>query len=791
MSPDGSVQGGIGGLLVIGESPGKAEERSNRPFMGKGGTLTRKLLQKFWDGPVLFDYAVKCYVGGPADEKQVEACRPYMAAIIEECQPQRILLLGTAAYQSVLGRSPQALSVRKGYTYLAEFGVPVFYLLPPVLAARNRFLRAMLTEDVEWACTATPERPPWEGISRVITTREDADEATWEIEQSGGGTLDVETYGRMFDTDFRILCAAVCPSNSEHPFVWDEAALKDPYMRKALVDLIENPKVWWNAHNAKFDFQAVWCGLDASVAWIACDTMLWRRLVQADALAGLATAAELVGCGGHKDEAHEYMKNAASGLRSDQKWGQSNLFQVSIPEGAEAEQYAYAYIPRKLLLRYCARDTVASSRLLPLLGSELSKVPEVSRLWGSHIRDAVSTFIDIERRGVLADKQAMRMLSKFLAAEQKLVMQRLSPYGLQNPASSDEVKDLLYDRLGLPVVATTKGGAPSTDKNALKELEDMHPAVADIVAWRGMNIVRNTFAEGLIPHVRPDGRIHPDFRLDGTRTGRLSCRQPNLQNIPRADTPAGKMAKDLFVASPGHVLMQFDYSQLELRVAAMLSGDPLMRQIFDQDIDFHMATAKMISQLVWGIDPSQVTKVHRTAAKTINFALLYGRGLKQLAKMLGCTKKEAEKVQAAILGRFKLLDKWIKQQVAQASRTGFTWTWWDGKPARRRPLWRIANEDDGGNAERASYNTPVQGTGNEFCLASIVEVNKWTKEDHVPAHVVLTVHDSIILEVEHDARHEVAEVVPEIMMQWNSLGVPLKVDCDEGRSWGSLHKWAG
>jgi DNA polymerase-1 len=289
-------------------------------------------------------------------------------------------------------------------------------------------------------------------------------------------------------------------------------------------------------------------------------------------------------------------------------------------------------------------------------------------------------------------------------------------------------------------------------------------------------------------HIRADGRIHPSLKIAGTRTGRLSCANPNLQNITAPYTWYGKMARDIFSVPKGRVMVQLDFSQLELRVAAMLSGDQKMREIFMAGEDYHQKTAELIAPVAWGIRPDQVTKDHRKKAKIVNFGLLYGMGDAGLAVRIGSTKQEARKIRQGVLGSFNTYAQWSDDQVETAKGTGFTWTWWRGRLARRRSLWRILDPDGkaANTAKNGAANTPVQGTASDFCLASLVACVEWLRRTNFPAKLVLTVHDSLIFEVDIDYADELVTKVTEIMQGWPSDGVPILSDAEIGLSWGSL-----
>jgi DNA polymerase-1 len=250
------------------------------------------------------------------------------------------------------------------------------------------------------------------------------------------------------------------------------------------------------------------------------------------------------------------------------------------------------------------------------------------------------------------------------------------------------------------------------------------------------------------------------------------------------------MVRDLFVAERGKVLVSLDYSQLELRVAAMLSQDPVMLAIYESGVDFHQKTAEMISMVAWGIPPEQVEKKHRSLAKTVNFGILYGKTAVTFAKEFGISHKAAQAIIDAIMGRFSKLAAWKENSLREARFSGEVWTHWDGRPARRRPLWGIGSALDGERitAENGSGNTPIQGTASDYCVASLCGIVDWVLDSGVPAKVILPVHDSIMLEVAEPAVSEVVDYCRTVMEGWPSQGVKLVADVEIGPSWGSLEK---
>lgn len=251
------------------------------------------------------------------------------------------------------------------------------------------------------------------------------------------------------------------------------------------------------------------------------------------------------------------------------------------------------------------------------------------------------------------------------------------------------------------------------------------------------------------------------------------------------------MARDMFRAPEGRVFVEADFAQIELRIAAMLSGDDEMAAVFKRGEDLHLATAKLIAPKVWGIHPDEVTDAHRSLAKGFVFGLLYGMTDETLAARGGITLREAEAIRSAVLGKFRKLAAWIEERRREAMRTGEVWTSWLGQPARRSPLYRIADEgyeagSSRSRAEHGSFNRPIQGTASDYCLASLTEVVEWIRGDGIDAKLVAAVHDSLLVECRQDEANEIANKLIEIMTSWPCPGVSLVVDAKVGPSWGSL-----
>jgi uracil-DNA glycosylase family 4 len=827
---------GEGGLLVIGETVGAVEDRAGKLFAGSNGLMLRQIVHKHWKGPVTYDNALRCSPGSvKIKDKMVRACRGFLLQTIMETRPSRIITVGAWAAYSLFGRSVPALSSRGAYGWLRggedlgfDYGpIAVFMTIPPGLASRNHFVRRWFEEDLVFALTSPdPPAGPWESEASVVEDEMQALAAERELMANDWVSFDVETMGHMWTPEFRMIsCAVLGNLDDEQPWVWDEKALYDPALRAPLERLLMSRKVPKVGSNVKYDQLAWRAAFGVRVGPIVGDTRLTRKLLDPEAAGKLASMAELVGMGGLKQDAEDRMTEIKSKVkrRVRKQWAAKKpkpltpdeaivpdfdlhpeidaVMRKATPDEVDdlAERYQYGMLPHAELVAYNARDAIATARVENYVRERLEQEPELSRIWRDVVLPGSVALERVEAWGIGASVNAITAFDKFLSAKEQVIAKKLSAYKI-DWNSNQQIAELFFGQLKLPIIKRTPTGAPSTDEEVLKVLEKKHHICASLVEYRSVTKLKGTYASGMLPHIRPDGRIHPNIKLDGARSGRTSCTDPNLQNIPRAQTDEGKMARDCFIAAvmagsgKRKRLLEVDYSQLELRVAAMLSGDPLMIQIFESGVDYHLRTAQLIAQVAWNIKPEQVTDQHRSWAKSVNFGILYGKTARTLAAEWGIAISKAEAIVAAIMGQFKVLDKWCRARRSEAEKTGEVWTWWAGERARRRPLYRIADQGNDGAASTArngAVNSPIQGTASEFCVASLIEVVKWIEEEGLEDNVKLTlaVHDSLLLEVDEDMVDETAYTVNEIMMGHDSKNVPLVVDFKVGPSWGSMEKY--
>ena len=827
LPPDGDA----GGLLVVGASPTAEDDSRGVVFSSGANYLLRGTISKYWTGPVAYDYALRCAPGKrPVTPKQVGACRGYLAATVQEVKPTRLIVLGGSAAQAILGRNANATSAPRAVAWLSD-DTPVFILPSPLQVVRNRFERAQFENDLIHAltCDITDTAfPRCTGVYQLIETEQDALDAERALATHGAFAYDCEWVGRPYSRDFVVTNIACCPVGEDAAWVWDSHGLLDPARVAPLKRLMLNSRVRKVGANLSVDVHAVERYLKVPVVGQDSDVRLKRKLLDATADADLATMAEIVGMGGHKAEASAWVDVTAKTMRKALKlrakeatptpaaldrlfpWVPLRVEEVSMQRAAvemgfdtgeesgrkgEERSYTLGVLPADVAARYNARDAVATARVEAWVQPLLAAEPDLERTWLKIVRPAMRAVQRVESWGIAVDRDALRHLQTHLQSRIDEVALRLEAAepGM-NWSSPKQLAELFYGKLKLPIQRLTDSNNPSTDEAALEGLRGRHPAIDDLLEFRSLNKMKGTYADGLLRVVDEDGRIHGYLLLDGAGTGRTSMKNPNLQNVPRADTPDGKLIRACVIAAPGHLLVEFDFSTLEPRIAAVLSKDAALRGVFLRGEDFHKATARIIQPILWPKAPVGpdglvvITKDQRQESKPVGLAALYGKHAGSMAETLGVSKAKAQAVLDAILVKYADLKQWIDGRMAYTRKHGESWTWWDGHRARRRPLTEIASPEEGirGNAERGSYNGPIQGTASDFLIASLTEVVDLISTGELPGKLLLPIHDSLLLEVPTESVSEVIVKVKQVMTSWPSDGVPLLADCKIGVNWSSM-----
>jgi len=450
--------------------------------------------------------------------------------------------------------------------------------------------------------------------------------------------------------------------------------------------------------------------------------------------------------------------------------------------GKGAKQLPFAEVPVESAGEYSAEDADVALRLHRTLWPRIGELPALRRLYEEIERPLVPVLLDMEHTGVLIDtamlkKQSHELSKKLLELQAKAHAAAGGPFNVDSPKQLQEV---LFGKLGLPARRKTATGQPSTAEDVLEELADEYELPRIVLDYRGMAKLRSTYTDKLPGQVDPrTGRVHTSYHQAVAATGRLSSTDPNLQNIP-IRTPEGRRIRQAFVAPPGHLLMAADYSQIELRIMAHLSGDVGLLTAFAEDRDIHQATAAE----VFGIAAGQVTPEQRRAAKAINFGLIYGMSAFGLARQLGIERSAAQTYVDLYFHRYPGVKRYMDETRAMAREQGYVET-----VAGRRlylPEIRSKNQQLRQYAERSAINAPMQGTAADIIKRAMIDVHHWLTGD-AGARLVMQVHDELVLEVAEDQVARVEQGLRERMSAAATLRVPLKVEIGRGLNWDEAH----
>lgn len=414
--------------------------------------------------------------------------------------------------------------------------------------------------------------------------------------------------------------------------------------------------------------------------------------------------------------------------------------------------------------------------LKPVLAAELEK-QGMEALYREIELPLCPVLYRMEKLGIDIDRSQLeqfgQMLSRRIADCETLIYSYSD--GPFNINSTRQLGELLFEKLGLPPVKKTKTGY-STNADVLEKLKNKHPIIPAIMDYRMLTKLKSTYADGLLKEIGADGRIHTTFQNLVTATGRLSSTEPNLQNIP-VRTDLGAEIRKMFIPKPGCVLVDADYSQIELRVLAHIADDKAMQEAFQSGMDIHTVTASQ----VFGVAPEQVTPLQRRHAKAVNFGIVYGISEFSLAEDIGVSRYEAKEYIDSYLANYRGVKTYMKQVVADARDKGYTETMF----GRRRyiPELKSSNFNVRSGAERIALNTPIQGTAADLIKLAMIRVDRALSEHFPEAELLLQVHDELIVECPAELTSQVAELVSREMEQVASLKVPLTAEAKVGKSW--------
>lgn len=392
-----------------------------------------------------------------------------------------------------------------------------------------------------------------------------------------------------------------------------------------------------------------------------------------------------------------------------------------------------------------------------------------------------TVLVAMEREGVKLDIDGIKAFGEEISEKAEKISREIYEYaGYEfNIGSPKQLGSVLFEKLKLSSAKKTKTGY-STNAEMLESLMDKHPIIPLITEYRALTKLQNTYVTGLLKVVGEDGRVHSTFKQTETRTGRISSAEPNIQNIP-VRTPLGREMRRFFTAKDGYLLVDADYSQIELRVLAHISGDEIMKKAFLDGVDIHTVTASQVfnQPIEW------VTPDLRSKAKAVNFGIVYGIGAFSLSKDIGVSMTKASEYIRAYLSKYSGIAHYMDKTVAKARHDGYVETMF----GRRRYIKELAakNKNLQSFGERVAKNTPIQGTAADIIKIAMIRVYNRLRESKLDAKLILQVHDELIVEAKEDCADKAAALLKEEMENAVKLTVPMTVDVNIGKTWYDTH----
>ena len=610
--------------------------------------------------------------------------------------------------------------------------------------------------------TPAPAAAPVEVSYETVFTWAQFEAWLTKIEAAELTALDTETTSldsfaaRIVGISLSVTPGEACyiPLGHTAPGVADQLPLDAVLARlKPWLEAVDRKKV---LQNAKYD-QHVFANHGIALAGIAHDTMLQSYVIESD-------------------KGHDLGQLCSRHL---------GLATIAYEElcGKGAKQIGFDQVDIERAATYAAEDADVTLRVHQTLHPQFSGEKGLDYIYREIEMPARQVIWRMERTGILIDagtlsRQSHEIGQKIMALEAQAYELAGQPFNLASPK---QLAEILFEKQGLPIKKKTPSGGPSTDEEVLSELALDYPLPKLLLEHRSLAKLKGTYTDKLPRMINPaTGRVHTHFSQASVVTGRLASSDPNLQNIP-VRTEEGRRIRTAFVAPAGHHIVSADYSQIELRIMAHLSGDERLLEAFSLGEDVHRATAGEI----FGVTPLEVGPDQRRVAKSINFGLIYGMSAFGLARQLGLERSAAQTYIDRYFNRYPGVARYMEEAREAARQTGYVET------AFGRRLWfpdiRSSNGNRRQGAERAAINAPMQGTAADLIKLSMIAVQDWLEKSARKSRLVLQVHDELVLEVPDEELAEIRLQLPRLMGQVAELKVPLIVEVGVGPNWEAAH----
>ena len=598
---------------------------------------------------------------------------------------------------------------------------------------------------------------------QTIRTEKELDELIGLINQASYVSLDTETTSLDYMLAELVgISIALKPNEAfyipiNHNYEGAEKQLEQGFVLEALKPFLESDEIPKIGHNLKYDRHILQnAGIDLKGKLL--DTMLFSYV--------------------NNSTITRHNLDAVS-----KRYLNINPTSYEDVAGKGAKQIPFSEVSIDVASDYASEDADISLKLYEHIEPMVQKEAKLAKLYSEIEGPLIYTLGDIERNGVLIDSEKLNQQSKELEAkilklERKVQKNAGEDFNLGSPK---QLQEILYEKLGLPVIKKTPKGQPSTSEAVLQELSMDFPIVHDILSYRAISKLKSTYTDKLPKMINSNtGRVHTSYHQAVTATGRLSSSDPNLQNIP-IRSEEGRRIREAFIAPEGYKILAADYSQIELRIMAHLSKDQGLMDAFAKGQDIHQATAAEI----FSINIDDVTPNQRRSAKAINFGLIYGMSAFGLSKQLQITRAEAQNYIEQYFERYPGVKNYMDETKLSAKKNGFVET----VLGRRLYLADIesSNYQRRQYAERSAINAPMQGTAADLIKMAMTDLHSKIRNESLDAKIIMQVHDELVIEVNENQLDELSDLTVNIMADIFKLDVDLKVDADTGNNWDEAH----
>jgi len=761
-------------LMIVGEAPGEEEARYGRPFIGRSGQFLRDMLYKVGikEEDCYITNTVLCHPQGnrTPTKDEINRCKNRLQRTIIKIQPEAILALGSVATYALLSlieekgvKSNIGIEKMRGSSiFMKEYGCKVFFTYHPAAILRDPYKYKPFYEDLLLVTRFLKGESIVTQVKhnyKKLVSAEDIMNVFNMFVNVGEVVVDIETTGLDAWND-EIVCMSFSCKEGEAFWLPTKFYKNNKYWNnevwleiKETIEAFFSSNVKIIVHNEPFEglFFKEKFGIDLNVYF---DTLLAHHLLD---------------------------ENGSHGLK--------NLSTRYTDIVGYADGIIYTQISEldeESLMKYNCIDADITYRLYKEFSEELKK-EGLDNLFFNVVMPARRVLTKMEHRGVRVDENHIKNLEKSWLAQineieekiYKMVGERI------NLNSSQQLSELFFNKLGFKSTKRTAKGNQSVDNEVIKNLATKNEVVKLILEYRKIQKLLSTYVTGLRKRINPiTKRVHTEYLMHGTVTGRLSSRNPNLQNIPRGEESYSLEVHKCFIPSKEDwVIMEFDYKQLEYRVLLAYVKDDEMVKKVREGMDVH----RFVASRIFKKPSEEISDRERFIAKTVVFGLLYGMGENSLARELGVSKEEA---QVILKNFFEMHDKmlnWMNERKVEVKRKKYV----TNLLGRRRRLYAIDSEDEGiaSKAERQAINSPIQSLASDLTLSALVKVWSELEQKGFEARPILIIHDAIVVESPKNEKEEVKKIVIDIMKQ--PLGkdfilpsyVPLDVDVTEGESW--------